>query len=70
MIILHLFIVVTMQLEKSKLNIGPTFLNDLLQLKDRIDKDILEDARKSNCEKEVEFGIQISKYLQGLGYNK
>ena len=53
-------------IRKSKLSIGPTFLNDLMQLKDRIDKDILEDARKSNCEKEVEFGIQISKYLQGM----
>ena len=53
-------------IRKSKLSIGPTFLNDLMQLKDRIDKDILEDARKSNCEKEVEFGIQILKYLQGI----
>jgi len=52
-------------IRKSKLNIGPTFLNDLIQLKDRIDKDILEDARKSNCAREVEFGIHISKYLQG-----
>jgi len=53
-------------IRKSKLNIGPTFLNDLMQLKDRINEDILEDARKSNCTREVEFGIDISKYLQGM----
>ena len=56
-------------IRKSKLNVGPIFLNDLMQLKNQIDKDILEDARKSNCVKEVEFGIQISEYLQGLQTN-
>tara|TARA_B100000963_G_scaffold353939_1_gene369549 strand:+ start:258 stop:1340 length:1083 start_codon:yes stop_codon:yes gene_type:complete len=53
-------------ISKSKLTIGPIFLNDLLQFKNRIDKDILADARKSNCLREVELGISILKYLQGL----
>ncbi len=52
-------------IRKSKLSIGPIFFNDLLQLKNKIDKDILEDARKSNCLREVEFGIDICDYLQG-----
>ncbi len=52
-------------ISKSKLNIGPIFLNDLMQFKNRIGKDILEDARKSNCMREVKFGINILKYLQG-----
>ena len=53
-------------ISKSKLNVGPIFLNDLMQFKNRIDKDILEDARKSNCIREVEFGIDMLKYLQSL----
>lgn len=53
-------------ISKSKLNIGPIFLNDLMQFKNIIDVGVLEDAKKSNCLKEVNLGIQIRKYLQDL----
>ncbi len=50
---------------KSKLNIGPIFLNDLMQFENRIDNRVLEYARISNCLKEVELGIEIIKYVRG-----
>ena len=42
------------------------FLNDLMEFKDQINDKILEDARKSNCLKETELGIEISNYLHDL----
>ena len=54
-------------IEKSKLNIGPIFLNDLLQFKNIIECDeVLEDAKKANCKKEVSLGICILRYLKDL----
>ena len=53
-------------ISKSKLNIGPTFLNDLMQFNNLISGNILEEAEKSNCKKDVEFGIQMIKYMQGF----
>ncbi len=50
-------------ISKSKLNIGPIFLNDLVQFKNIIDVEVLEEAKKSNCLKEVDLGIQIRKFL-------
>ena len=53
-------------INKSRLNVGPIFLNDLMEFKDQINDKILEDARKSNCLKETELGIEISNYLHDL----
>tara|TARA_B100001059_G_C17837057_1_gene588959 strand:+ start:5270 stop:6349 length:1080 start_codon:yes stop_codon:yes gene_type:complete len=53
-------------INKSKLNIGPIFLNDLMEFKDQINDKIFEDAKKSNCLKETELGIEISNYLHDL----
>jgi hypothetical protein len=53
-------------ISKSRLNIGPIFLNDLMQFKNIIDDDVLEDAKKSNCLKEVGLGIQIRNFLLNL----
>lgn len=52
-------------IQKSKLNIGPIYLNDLMQFKDLVDHQILEDARKSNCLREAKLGIQLFNYLKG-----
>ena len=51
---------------KSKLNIGPIFLNDLLQFKNINDHEVLEDAKKANCIKEVNLGISLLRYLKDL----
>tara|TARA_B100001059_G_scaffold236559_1_gene287771 strand:- start:8511 stop:9587 length:1077 start_codon:yes stop_codon:yes gene_type:complete len=51
-------------IRKGKLNIGPIFLCDLLQFKNIIDDKVLEDARKVNCLKEVELGLNLLRYLQ------
>lgn len=53
-------------INKSKLNVGPIFLNDLMEFKNQINNKILDDARKSNCLKETELGIEISNYLHDL----
>ena len=53
-------------INKSKLSIGPIFLNDLMEFKNRINDEILEDARKSNCLKETELGIEILNYINDL----
>ena len=50
----------------GKLKVGPTFLCDLLQFKNIIDDEVLEDARKTNCLKEVKLGISLLRYLQGF----
>jgi len=50
---------------KSKLNIGPIFLNDLLQFKNINDHEVLEDAKRANCIKEVNLGISLLRYLKG-----
>ncbi len=49
---------------KGKLNVGPIFLNDLLQFKNIINDEVLKDARKANCLREVELGLNILGYLQ------
>tara|TARA_B100001939_G_C16914901_1_gene606434 strand:- start:132 stop:1211 length:1080 start_codon:yes stop_codon:yes gene_type:complete len=49
---------------KGQLNIGPIFLCDLLQFKNIINDNVLEDARKVNCLKEVELGLNLLRYLQ------
>tara|TARA_B100000900_G_C20489352_1_gene678881 strand:- start:226 stop:1146 length:921 start_codon:yes stop_codon:yes gene_type:complete len=51
---------------KSKLNIGPTFLNDLMQFKNIISDEVLVEANKANCLREVKLGINLLKYLHDL----
>lgn len=51
-------------IKKGKLNVGPIFLCDLLQFKNVIDDRVLEDAKKANCLKEVQLGLNILGYLQ------
>ena len=46
------------------LKVGPIFICDLLQFKNIIDDEVLEDAREVNCLKEVKLGINILRYLQ------
>ena len=49
---------------KGMLKVGPIFICDLLQFKNIIDDEVLEDAREVNCLKEVELGINLLRYLE------
>ena len=53
-------------ISKSRLNIGPIFLNDLMQFKNITDVKVFEDAKKANCLKEVNLGIQIRKFIENM----
>ena len=53
-------------ISKSRLNIGPIFLIDLMQFKNRINEDVLEDAKKANCFNDVVLGTQLYNYLHGI----
>lgn len=51
-------------ISKSRLNIGPIFLNDLLQFADKINyQEIYDLAQKTNCERDVDLGIKIQQFL-------